>query len=246
MSNTDIRQWLRDNDHEVNARGPVNAAALAIYNEANGVDDGPVDGPGDLLAAPEFPDTGESTPQMGKASLKDKFLKRQPSKERAPAKRTGRRVSLEDGGGIVWTVLANVVGGAGLIPAARVMAFQAPVAGVVLDDALKGTFVDKALQPIARAADKGGDVGALILPPLLVGLIQKRPELYPQMYPVLRELMCRWYEVAGPALRKKQEREAKRTEEMGGVDIDALIAALFAPEPGEVEVPVEEPVNGDA
>src|SRR4051812_19172359 len=54
----------------------------------------------------------------------------------------------------VWEGMARLVQPVNL-PVARVMAVQAPVAGLLLEDIVKGTVVDRVLQPIVRVEEKG-------------------------------------------------------------------------------------------
>ncbi len=58
-------------------------------------------------------------------------------------------------------------------PAGRMLTYQAPAAGVILDDALKNTLLDTmVVQPIWRAKDKWEDVLYLGAPPVLLILMQ--------------------------------------------------------------------------
>jgi hypothetical protein len=52
----------------------------------------------------------------------------------------------------------------------KLLQAQAPFAGLALEDALAGTVVDRALQPIARAEDKAKAVGGLMFPPMALML----------------------------------------------------------------------------
>lgn len=233
MSNTDIRQWAREKGIDVNARGPVNKAVVDLYDAENGAElaEGEEIGFEPDFDVPQEPATvGEVAPDMGRKGIRGKL---KLNRGESHVRRTGRRTSLEWLGSSGWTIAANVLGAVNLVPAARVMQMQAPVAGLVLDDTLKGTVADRVLQPLAKMGDKAGDAGALFGPIVLVTAIQKRPDLYPVLRPVLVEMMYRWYEVAGPQMKKLETRRAKRVDEMGGIDMDELINAIFAPMPGQ-------------
>lgn len=229
-SATDIRAWLRDHGHDVPDKGPISKLGMAVFNAEHPSDDPqPVDKP--VETAPVT--TGEDVPDVKPAGLKSiaqKIVK--PPRPRT----TQRRHSIEQLGAWTWTAAANLIGNTGLVPAARVMSFQAPVAGVILDDTLKGTVADRLLQPFARAGDKIGDLGALFTPIVLVTVIQQKPQLYPQLRPMLAESLWKWVDVAGPAMKKIEKRRAARAEiiEEGGIDIDAMIDAIFAPVPDDV------------
>lgn len=230
MSNTDIRAWAREKGLDVNARGPVNKAVVELY-EAENVAEGMVFDPESPSAElPPQPATkGEQTPEVAGAGWRGK-LRRDKSTAVKPA-RGKRRVSLETLGGAGWQVLANVMGGTGFVPAARVMAMQSPVAGLVLEDALKGTMADRLLQPLARAGDKAGDLGALFGPIALVTVIQKNPALYPTLKPVLTEMLWRWVDIAGPKMAELEKRREKRAAMAGDLDVEGMLAMIFAPTP---------------
>jgi hypothetical protein len=130
----------------------------------------------------------------------------------------------------------------------RCLTMQAPVAGEILEDVVKGTFVDNALQPIARAEDKAKAVAALVLPPALVVAIEQAqmlPEAQRQtreafLWPMLVQSMMLWERVAGEkaeAMMARAEAEApsrERAEEMARIIFAATAAP--APEPETVGV----------
>lgn len=101
--------------------------------------------------------TGEQKPKTGGAAKK-----RLP---RVPLDRMIERV---------WSQLAEA---APAPPLEKMLYAQAPFAGMVIEDALAGTVVDRMLQPIARAEDKAIALGGLIGPPLfIVGVMATAPE----------------------------------------------------------------------
>lgn len=112
------------------------------------------------------------------------------------------------------------------IPVARTLDMQAPVAGMILEDVVKDTMIDKILQPLARIEGGGETAFALVGPPLLVATITSRPQMAPMLIPVLRQALYSWMELAGPHIKKVQERERKFKEEYGQ-DIDNMIAYLL-------------------
>jgi hypothetical protein len=132
--------------------------------------------------------------------------------------------------GYGWRFLAQAVQPINL-PVARILDMQAPVAGMLIEDAVKGTVVDRLLQPLARVS-KGGELAfALLGPPMLVAAITQRPQMYPVLRPVLRESMKTWIDVAG----EKLEEEAKKEQEFKdtyGTRIDEMIDAIFSPPEG--------------
>lgn len=130
-----------------------------------------------------------------------------------------------------WQFLAQMVAPIN-IPVARVLDMQAPVAGLILEDNIKSTMVDKILQPLARVEERGEVAFALLGPPILVGAITARPQMAGVLIPILREALKTWIDVAGPSMKIVQERE-KDFEEKYGQRIDEMISYILAPIPEE-------------
>lgn len=152
-----------------------------------------------------------------------------------PPKRVRPRVPL--GGG-----LSQIIGalGVGLIMTGRdpgvgmALQFEAPIAGERLDEWIRGTALDRIAQPFARAGKAGKEVGSVIALPFLVGLIERRPELYSVLRePLLRPLvveMAIQLEQAGQRSAKRLQ-DAQRKGSGVEVDSDALLAMLFEGRP---------------
>jgi len=183
----------------------------------------------------------EERPEQPRKPLRERLHIVKPEQQGGESRkpRAHKRVSLEAIGGLVWVGISRGVAFAGdtYLPVVKMMSFQAPVAGAVFEDVARGTVADKILQPVARLAESGGAVGALIGAPLLTALVCKRPELYPQVHPMLMAAMREWVIVAGPKLREMRRREEKFAEEMGtftaefGVTVEELLGEVFAPIP---------------
>lgn len=247
-----IREWARSEEIPVPARGRVPDELRARWAEAH-----PAEATGDNIGlsvvdldelgradaadttspgpqAPTEPfDTGETRPvapgggRFGRGS----------SRSAAPRpKAQHRRVSLEDLAADGWEAMAALVGSQGLTPTSRVLALQAPVAGMILEDTLRGTIVDRVLQPIARSGEKTRELAALIGPPLIVSVLTLKPELAPRLLPILRRQLRTWVLIAGPKLKAKERAEKKALAAMGvdtpaelDAEIDQMIASLWAP-----------------
>lgn len=140
---------------------------------------------------------------------------------KAKAKPVKPRVSLESLITRGWQMLAQAVQPIAP-PVARVLDMQAPVAGMILEDPIKGTIVDKILQPIARV-EKGGEIAfALLGPPMLIGALAAKPASAPVVVPLLREALRLWVDIAGPKLAQVKAREEKFKEEYG-TQVDDMI-----------------------
>jgi hypothetical protein len=127
---------------------------------------------------------------------------------------THPRVSLEKLIESGWGVMARLCAPVSQ-PLSRCLEIQSPVAGMVLEDAVKGTFVDTALQPFARAERRAKMVAALVVPPMCVAAAEAAQGLPDQqrairlalIEPVLLESLTWWAEVAGDKLEARMERE---------------------------------------
>lgn len=235
-SDADVRAWARGEGIEVPVRGKLNPLFHQQYNDVHPDD---VEHLADEDAGEQLPaaveeefDTGETMPR----SPRSRGLLPIGRKARRAPKAKPRRISLEAFLSAGWTGLSAIVTQGGFTPTGRVLAMQAPVAGVILEDSLKGSVADRVLQPLARAAARGGQVSALLGPPVLVSLLATRPEMAPQLLPMLRMTLRQWVIVAGPALKAQEKKEAKILESLGVEEvadmnavIEGMIANFFAP-----------------
>ena len=246
MSNPDInpaavRAWAREQGIDVSDRGRVPDALLERYAARIEDDDEPmvvgltaVPDPTEPSAAssaeatptilPGPPTRRAETPPQGR---RQPLFKRKP---RSPASKTAKRVSIESVVSWGWGLGAMAVAQAGAqaMPVARVLDMQAPAAGIIVDDLARGTVLDRILQPLARGGETAEKVLGLLGPPVIVGAITANPALYEPLKGILKISMMQWMAISKPAMVKAQKRAEEFTETMGGVDLDALIEALFA------------------
>lgn len=262
----EIRAWGKENGWEIEERGRIPAALRSAWATANAggaarlpeaaapapnghgpvtftiPDFTPPGPPEDLPAANGHGDGAGPAPEQPpaappKQSRREQIAERFRRRPAAARPRPRRRVTLETLGGLVWTGAAQLCAKQGkFLPVANIMAFQAPVAGLVLEDALKNTMADAVLQPVARLVESGSTVGSLVGPPALVAVVCVRPELYPVARPLLAAAIKEWIITAGPKLRQLRQREEKFTAEMAEltgedmtIDIDEMIDMVFAP-----------------
>lgn len=133
-------------------------------------------------------------------------------------------------------------------PVSRTFQLQAPIAGLVLEDVVRGTVVDKVLQPVARAEERGELVIALAGPPLLVAAIERAQGLEEParsmrlaiLAPMLEESLSLWVRIAGD----KMEIAAARLEEDAATreQVQRLIAQIF-PQATVQDMPAQEPAG---
>ncbi|MGH7751055.1 MAG: hypothetical protein ACREQ5_40760, partial [Candidatus Dormibacteria bacterium] len=123
------------------------------------------------------------------------------------------------------------------VPVGRMMGYQTPMVGMAVDDAVRGTVVDKVLQPFAKGAKSSEMLGAVIGPPLIVGWIERHPDKAPGMMPVLRYLIAQMLVSMAPAVKASQEREAAMSQTLAEMfpdlehpeeAVNAIIESLFA------------------
>lgn len=251
----EIREWAAGEGIETPARGRVPNTVREAFAEAH-----PADELGDNLglsvvdldelaepegaeAVPEAPQTsaqrfgsGEIRPKPPAGTKLPGGLGRARGGRVVRPKKVHPRVSLEELAADGWSTMAALVGSAGLVPTSRVLEMQAPIAGMVLEDTLRGTVADRLLQPFARSQGKFKEVAALIGPPLIVTTLSLKPELSGQLLPVLRRQLRTWVLLAGPKIKAREKTEKKALAAMGldsseelDREIDRMVMALFAP-----------------
>jgi hypothetical protein len=173
------------------------------------------------------------------------------SREKRPGGRGSRRESAADTISDGWSVLGGVAERTGHLPLGRCLQWQAPVAGEMIDDAIKGSIVDKvALQRIVRGRARFDLLGAVLGPPLLVFAIEQNPERAQSLMPLLASSIRHSLPLMVPAIKKMQKREAEVAEATAllfeddpdyipGTDpVQHILQMMFA---GYVAEPAEEP-----
>lgn len=166
------------------------------------------------------------------------------AKPKIKSKATHPRISVEKVISRGWEMLARIVQPASM-PIYRVLDMQAPVVGALLEDTIRGSVVDRILQPLARAEGKGEIAAALIGPPLIMGALTVKPGAAPVLIPALRESLRLWVDVAGSRMTEAAERR-RQYEETDGKLVEELMRYLLqdimVPE-DEVPDAVEQPVK---
>jgi hypothetical protein len=264
----EIRAWARQKGIDVPPRGNIPNSVRADYDAEHPSPNGSADTP-----RPDYPDDdfetlfvdppedeafdesamAEEKPRRPKASRarassgatagKQRFWQR--GKPAAPKGKKKPRVSTEDLLGSLWRGAAKLA--APLPPLQRTLRIQAPVAGMLLEDAVKDTAADAFLQPLARLAGQGKVVSALVGPPVIVTAlvmhVQQRAAAGQDPSPMvlsvgteaLRSSLMTWCEITEGKIQVALQRE-KEVEERFGQSVDELIAFLLAPpvDPGDL------------
>jgi hypothetical protein len=227
VSDTDIRKWALANGEKVSARGPISEDVRARYETAHD-DLGPQptddDFPDDVSEpGPPPADVTEARPRAVAVQKRPRFSF---GKDKAGAKKkpAHKRVPVDD---LIAGVWRGVAGFCRPLPAtSRLLKIQAPVAGVILEDTVKGTVADRWMQPLARAQQSGTAMFALAGPPILVTALQLQPQSAPFIMPILRESMLAWVKVAGPKMEQALKRE-REFEEENGQSVDEMLAFIL-------------------
>lgn len=196
-----------------------------------------------LLAEPEeepnnvdriLEEDRQAEPKQAAPNTRAKTPKRQ-----TPPRRVSARIPLTSGLG-----QATMLAGLGLIrsgrdiPVGRALMFEAPLAGERLDQAIAGTFLDKLLQPIAKAAKTGKDYGGILALPIIVGIVERRPEAFPVLRPIMEPLVLDMaLEMAEMAQRTQaaNERAMKDVDPKVRAQAEAIFASFFEGMGGDAE-----------
>lgn len=195
-SSTDVRAWAREQGHDIpSSRGPLPKHIKDAYAEAHpapvvpGVVEESSFDPAMGVTEADFPpdddypgDPAAPTEPTAKTKgeRKPRAVKPPPAKGGwrtrlfGPAKPTAHkakhaRTSLSDFAEETWADLAFLA--QPIPPLARILDIQAPYAGVVFDDQVRGTIVDTLLQPVAQYSGMIRGLNGLVGPPVYVGLI---------------------------------------------------------------------------
>jgi hypothetical protein len=180
-SSTDVRQWLIEQGETPPARGPVTAAQRALYDEAHPDPAGAdfvtgADLPDDPAAAPIGTHAGERAPRpragrpRGAAALTSRLWGPAKGQGKGPrARKPAPKHARASVAGFVedfWGDLAWMA--APLPPLQRVLQVQAPFAGVILEDTVRGTVIDNMVQPVARNVQAVKAINGTLGPPAYV------------------------------------------------------------------------------
>lgn len=189
--NAAMRAVLREHGVEVPAKGKLSAAHVAEYERLRQDRGGAYDGG---VTAADFggttdsgddpgPDMTETTPRGGKPATTKERRSKGVAGVRGlwnKAKDTGKTAG-KGKGRHKWVSTSEVIedfwgqlawAARPIPPLARILACQAPTAGVLLEDAARDTFVDRVvLQPVARANERFQAVNAMVGPPVFTGMI---------------------------------------------------------------------------
>lgn len=199
----------------------------------------------------DFPDEGktvtnhhpEETPPVEKRSWKDRIWgkargdgTREVTRERKP-RVTRRRQSAAELLGMAYGGLGSLlVKTEADVPVGRTLQIQAPVAGPILDKWLSGTIIDRVLQPFVAKVDDLEDLAALVMLPILVGTLERSPDLAPMLEPMARQAIRANLVHLAAAEKKRKANEAKYVKALeeleipdGDDPVTAILQSIFRP-----------------
>lgn len=124
----------------------------------------------------------------------------------------------------VWRGLA---GFARPLPAtSRILTIQAPLAGLMLEEAVKNTVMDAVLQPFARTGKNAELAWAMVGAPAITTMITLNPAQLPFLLPLLRSSLVAMIRIAGPRMAEALAEETE-FEKVHGQTVDAMIVFLL-------------------
>lgn len=255
---TEMRARLREAGEDVPVRGKLSDEWVSRYDELGldastpDPDPWPDDDDLDPVAGGEpIPEEVRpsrqrarkvSSPARSSGGLIGRLLERTDPKAKSSSKskKAPPRVSLEKLVTRAYTGVSRIL--TPVSPAAsRCLAVQAPMAGVMLNDIVANTVVDRMLQPVARAEDKLDVVFALMVPPVAcVGLemtagMERTPEVMLRqtfLMQMLREGLRTGLEVTeryATEIKAAVERQARYDQQ-----VDELISMILVMPQGEM------------
>lgn len=122
-------------------------------------------------------------------------------------------------------------------PLGRYLQFSSAVSAEILDEAIAGTIVDRAvLQPIVKGRGRFDGLAAVLGPPALILAIERNPERAPVLLPMLRTSIRGSLPAMAKAVKKVQAKEralADAAAELfpdlpeGEDPADAILAMIF-------------------
>lgn len=254
-TSAEIRSWANtDGGYDIGIKGNIPAHIRDAYDAAHSGDGGDAPSP-----AADYPDPDPDFETAFADEPPEETPPRKPPKasgrgsgSRAKTGRTGwfgkrtsgtgkpkrKRIPVDDLISSAWGVLARLA--RPLPPLQRTLRVQAPVAGLLLEDAVKDTATDTFLQPLARFAAQGKTVTALLGPPVIVTAIsahiaqaeasdsQPNPVFMSIAAEALRGSLMTWMDVAGPKFEQALAHE-REFEEKYGQPVDEFMQWLFSP-----------------
>ena len=165
--------------------------------------------------------TGQASPPEDQAKEGEKPTTRKERKPTVPA--PSKRHSCAHLLAPLWGQLARL---APSLPAQRAMAWQAPGAGQVLDQALAGTTVDRwVLQKVVGQESKYRPALDLLSLPVMLAVAERNPSMLPVLLPALRSLVRSNLDavLSAKAVKKAEDSKLRAKAEAAGLEWEAQV-----------------------
>lgn len=225
----DIRAWGREQGREVPDTGRLPAGLRADYLIAH-TEGMPDEDRPPVETAPRV--VAEKAPAKSPAT-RAKELFTSATKPAPKGKVRHARVPVDKVISTFWDWAAKAARPVNA-PVSNMLKIQTPVAGLILEDAVKGTVIDRALQPLARSNKTVELIWAMTAAPILVGLISVKPASMPVALPLLKDALRSYIDIAGPKIEEIVEKEAE-FQATYGARIDEMLMMIFEVEADNVE-----------
>jgi hypothetical protein len=165
---------------------------------------------------------------------KDKGEAPPKTEERRPAAPKRRSSTAGLWGDIVGPVSA-ISARAGYVPMARAMVWSGPVVGEIIEDATKGTPIDRVVQPFVRNSEKWEDLFDLLGFWSAIGIAQRNPAQAPAALDFARKRLVNLLPRIAKNIKAERARERAAVDAL--VELMPDIRELF-PEAGPDDDPV--------
>lgn len=265
QDDAEVRAVLREHGVDVPNRGRISASNMAKYDAIRSGNLGALDsGSGDGGGQPPDPDydagvtEADFPDEPGEAAAVEPERKPRRVRSSKPAgglslgrlrgakagtrarKPKHPRVKVDRLIEHFWALAARIA--EPIAPAtSRCLQMEADVAGVIMEDVVRGTVVDKVLQPVARAEEKGKKAAALAGPPLIVLGLEMAQGLPPEqraarqmiLLPMLREALALQVEIVGERAAEIEARASSRAATDAEVErrMALILEPLMQPQP---------------
>jgi hypothetical protein len=137
-------------------------------------------------------------------------------KEEKPARPRVRRQDASDFLERVWAALGRQIERRDL-PVGRCVQLEASIAGVVLEESIKGTWADRPIQWLARKETDATRLGAIFAAPLIVGMMERNAPAAEALVPYLEDAFVALGPSLAKAIVKAEKRRADFEEAMSGL-----------------------------
>jgi hypothetical protein len=249
-----VREWARETGRAVADKGKLSPRLRADYEQAhsgNGAGPPAADYPAgmsdadfdvaDAAEPPDSDDTGETRPRplpKPRSRTVSGLFQRGGAKSRKRPGKAGPRTSTAELFGSGLRIVAKLA--EPMPPMYRTLRLESVIGGQLLDDAVKGTVVDRILQPIARMTEAGQVAAALVLPPAGIGAMavhvqtaarqgrEPNPVVMQTCAEMTRHGFLALMKVGGERFAEQLARE-RDDEERYGASVDAIMAWVMAP-----------------